>query len=158
MADVPRPPPPLPPVAEPPLLAGATPFVGASPPPPPLPPPPPPTVEPQPALPQRIMTDATPPSLPPAQRKRSRRGSNPLDSLSRIRSGRHMRCRPATGRFCCSYSGYGTSPKNGHPADHAHDDPTHRPREGRHEVDGALDVLQNSSTRVRMPGHFSPIT
>jgi len=53
---------------------------------------------------------------------------------------------------------YGTSPKNGHLPDCALDDPSHRPREGRHEVDGAHDILQNISTRVRMPGHFSPIT
>jgi len=38
-------------------------LVCAPPPPPPLPPPPPPAVEPQPALPPRMMTDATP--LPP---------------------------------------------------------------------------------------------
>jgi len=53
---------------------------------------------------------------------------------------------------------YGTSPKNGHPADRTHDDPSHRHREGRHVVDGAHDVLQKSSTRVRMQGYFSPIT
>jgi len=48
---------------------------------------------------------------PRHKRKRSRRGSNQHHSLSRIWSGRRVRCRPATRSFCCRNSGYSRSTK-----------------------------------------------